>query len=104
MDDNNQNNEIINYEYICEIYNKNKNKKWSEWLKHNYVFSKLGKQGITGILSIKDNSEKEIVYKISKYINYLIIHEHIVMKSLNDLSPYCPHFCKSVGIISCKTD
>jgi hypothetical protein len=48
--------------------------------------------------------KKKYVFKISQYINYLIQHESIVMKGLNDLSPYCPHFCKSVGTILCKVD
>ena len=26
------------------------------------------------------------------------------MKGLNNLSLYCPHFCRSFGIISCKVD
>jgi hypothetical protein len=40
----------------------------------------------------------------NQYINYLIHHESVVMKGLNELSPYCPHFCKSFGSFICQTD
>ena len=91
---------------ICDIvekYNKNIKNKWDLWLEHKSRFNKSGKQGIIGLLKFKEN-ESEVIYKISQYINYLVQHEHCVMNGLNDISEYCPHFCKSVGIISCDID
>ena len=62
---------------------------------------KPGKQGFVGILKKK---EKRYVFKISQYINYLIRHESSVMKGLNDISNYCPHFCKYIETITEKID
>lgn len=74
-----------------------------EHLKIIKKFSKQGKQGIVGILNI-NNSNKKCVYKISQNINYLIRHESIIMKSLNNLMLYCPHFCKFYKTIKHKVD
>lgn len=51
-----------------------------------------GKQGVTGLLSI-DN--KPYVYKLSQYMNYLTHHEFSLMKGLESLNEFCPHFCKA---------
>lgn len=68
-------------------------------------FSKAGKQGLIGILNLKtDNGDKEVVYKISQYMNYLVDHENTILKSLNDLREYCPHFCKGFGKIGVPLD
>jgi hypothetical protein len=58
-----------------------------------------GKQGVVGLLSIEDVI---YVYKISQYMNYLPQHEYIVMKGLEEIEPYCPFFCKAVGILPLK--
>jgi hypothetical protein len=101
-------NEISGYYNILYTYQQNKYTDWKKWLTHKQTFQKPGKQGIVGILSINDSEDDkkcpDIVYKISQYINYLVQHEYAVMNGLNDISPYCPHFCKSVGIISCNID
>jgi len=77
--------------------------KGNKWFKFNKLFSNQGKQGIVGILDVnKDvdiNLPKEMVFKISQDINYVIEHEYNIMQSLNDLSSFCPHFCKSFGIL-----
>ena len=68
------------YETLIDYFNKNKDKPWSEWLNFGTVFNKLGKQGLVGILTSKKNPDKQYVFKISQYINYLIQHESNVMK------------------------
>lgn len=97
-------NEISGYYDIISGYQHNKNKLWKDWLEHKQTFQKPGKQGIVGIMSFKDGKCPDIVYKISQYINYLVQHEYSVMNGLNEISAYCPHFCKVVGVIACDID
>ena len=85
------------------IYNKNKDEKWDNWLEYQETFSKPGKQGLVGILKIK-NTENHCVFKISQYLNYLVEHEYTVMSGLNEISLFCPHFCRSIGKIKCILD
>ena len=95
------------YNKLLSYYEKNKDKPFKEWLSFDTVFDKPGKQGLVGLLSPKEEDNKEnnkYIFKISQYINYLIHHESVVMKGLNELSPYCPHFCKSFGSFLCQTD
>lgn len=97
--------DIFGYKKLNEYYIKNKDKIWSEWLEYKETFKKPGKQGLVGLLLPKDKDIKlKYIFKVSQYINYLIFHEHTIMNSLNDLAPYCPHFCKTFGIINCKVD
>ena len=56
-------------------------------------FKAKGKQGIAGIVRIGDVGYA--VFKISQYVDHLIDHEYLVMKNLNVLQEYCPHFCKA---------
>ena len=54
-----------------------------------------GKQGCVGLLIISENNiDTFYVYKISKYMNFLVDHEATVMEGFNDLHPACPNFCK----------
>jgi len=95
----------IKYTKLLDIYNNNKNKHWKEWLVYEKSFDKLGKQGICGIMKPINNTEDiEYVFKISQYINFLAQHEYVIMKGLNELSLFCPHFCKSIGMISCEVN
>ncbi len=55
-----------------------------------------GKQGITGL--VKNADGQLVVYKISRYMNFLAEHEHYIMKGLNSLSDFCPHFCRVLDI------
>lgn len=99
------------YKGLISHFEANKNKEWSEWLRFDKIFPKPGKQGVVGLLTSIESDRTETprkgqtyVFKMSQYVNYLIRHEFIVMKSLLSLSPFCPHFCKPVGILSCKVD
>lgn len=97
--------EVSGYSELIAYYEENKDRPWSEWLSFDTIFDKPGKQGIVGLMEMKkEDCERKLVFKISQYINYLIHHESVVMKGLNELAPYCPHFCKSIGEIICKVD
>lgn len=86
------------FDNILEYFEKNKHKPIEEWLEFVKIFKNNGKQGIVGLFSSK-NTEKKMffVFKLSQYINYLVNHEAAVMKSLNSISGYCPHFVKYIG-------
>ena len=97
--------EIFGFSNLVNYYKKNKDKKFHEWLSFDQTFNKPGKQGLVGLLNpIKGDVENKFVFKISQYINYLVQHEYTVMKGLNEIAPYCPHFCKVVGTILCDVD
>ena len=93
-----------NYTDLVSYYKQNQDKNWKEWLLFDQVFNKPGKQGLVGLLSDKTTPKNKYIFKVSQYINYLIQHEFVVMTGLNDLAPYCIHFCKSIGTIICKVD
>jgi hypothetical protein len=100
--------EISGFTSLVEYYNTHKDSKWMEWLEFDQTFEKPGKQGLVGLFKPKENilspsgKPLKFVFKISQYINYLVQHEYTVMKGLNSISPYCPHFCKAVGTLLCE--
>ena len=55
------------------------------------LFKKTGKQGIVGVCS---HEGKDVVFKISRYINYTTLHEYNVLKSLERIADFCPFFCR----------
>ena len=97
-------NDKDNYLKLVEYYEKNNKKIWSEWLEVDTIFSRSGKQGIVGLMRLKENPDIKFIFKLSQYINYLSYHEIIVMEGLNKLNSYCPHFSKCVGGIVCNTE
>ena len=97
--------EISGFNHLLEYYNTHKNTHWKEWLHFDDTFCKHGKQGLVGLFNPKKNKKDfKFVFKISQYINYLVQHEYTIMKGLNELAPYCPHFCKAFGTILCEVD
>lgn len=92
------------YEQAIKHYNINKDKSWSDWLEFDTLFNKPGKQGFVGLFRLKADPRVKIVFKISQYINHLTQHEYTVMNGLNQISEFCPHFCKAIGLINCKVD
>ena len=76
-------------------------KKKLDNMKFHRKFKEKGKQGISGLLNI-DNSS--IVFKMSQQLNYLVNHEYNIMKSLNNVRKYCPHFCKVYGKVKHSVD
>jgi hypothetical protein len=97
--------DLFGHSNLVEYYDKNKDKNFHEWLEFDKTFEKIGKQGLVGLLKCKlSNKDYKFVFKISQYINYLVQHEYTVMKGLNELAPYCPHFCKVIGTLLCQVD
>ena len=102
--------EINGFSKLMDYFTNNKQDHWKKWLQFDQTFDKPGKQGLVGLLKgttpILDDKGKEIkyVFKISQYINYLVQHEYTVMKGLNEISPYCPHFCKAIGTLLSEID
>ena len=94
---------ISDYKELDIIYNENKDKPWNEWLEFHKTFEKPGKQGLVGLFKVK-NKDLFFVFKVSQYINHLAQHEISIMKGLNKLMNFCPHFCKGIGTIKCKID
>ncbi len=97
--------DVFDFKEVLSYYDKNKEKRWDEWLAFKTMLKKSGKQGLVGLFDSKDGKEgRSIAFKLSQYINYLIYHEYTVMNGLNELAPYCPHFCKAYGLISCEVN
>ena len=93
--------DISNYTKLAELYEANKDKPWTEWLEYKTLFGKPGKQGIAGVLSVK-GTDMTVAFKLSQQIDNLMEHEFTVMNCLNDMSSFCPHFCKSIGLLPCE--
>ena len=66
------------------------------FLKHGGPLLKKGKQGLVGFL-INNELNDKYVYKISQYLDFVIDQEYNVMKDLNTLRDFCPHFVKMFG-------
>ena len=94
--------ETNTYSSLVKYYEENKDKPIEEWLKFNTLLDKPGKQGIVGLFD--NNKGEQYIFKISQYINYLVYHELIVMQGLKNINEYCPHFCKGIGLITCKVN
>lgn len=97
-------NDLSGFTTLKDYFIKNRDRPWNEWLSFKNTFDKTGKQGITGVLESKEFPSLKYCFKISRNINYLTRHEFNIMKNLNSLSNYCPHFCRNVGILECKLD
>lgn len=98
--------DLCGYSKFLKLFEYNKNIPWSDWLEFKELFGKPGKQGIVGLLKTKEPDEngkdRVCVFKMSQHIDHLTIHENGIMQGLNELAPYCPHFCKSFGTIECS--
>jgi hypothetical protein len=99
-------NKYSKYNELVKYYDMNRDKPLEEWLSFNTLLDKPGKQGIVGLFDIKsDEKDKDqYIFKMSQYINYLVFQELIVMQGLKEISSYCPHFCKGIGLINCQVD
>ena len=92
------------YNKLLSEFENNKDKNWEEWLIFEKVLEKPGKQGVVGIFKSKNDKDSQYLFKMSQTINYLVYHEITIMIGLNEISNYCPHFCKGIGSIKCKTE
>lgn len=97
-------NEELDFKKLVTYYEKNKHLPWEEWLKVKKIFERPGKQGLVGLMCGKEDESIIYVFKISQSINYLVQHELSIMTSLNELADFCPHFCRSIGGITCQVD
>jgi hypothetical protein len=59
---------------------------------------KRGKQGHVGIVSRGDNDCEQLLFKLSRNINYTIEHENIVTDDVNLLTTFCPFFPRKIAM------
>jgi hypothetical protein len=97
-------NDKSGFNNLLSYYNKNKDRPWNEWLFVQKIFPRSGKQGVVGLMESKDDKMIVYVFKISQYLNHLVQHEYASMSGLNELSDFCPHYCRVVGTIVCEID
>ena len=55
------------------------------------LFSKLGVQGLVGLLEVK-KSKLPVVFKVSAIDDKCIDLEYSVLEALQTIRPFCPHF------------
>ena len=93
------------YKETQSFFNSIEEGKIEDHLQFKNIFPRLGENAIAGLFTAQNNTEKqfEFVFKYSKFMNYLSIHEDMIYRSLNDISAYCPHFSRSYGITPLKT-
>jgi len=92
----------LSHRNFKKLFEENKDTPWSEWLDIDLKSSQdftPGKQGFTGILSSKVNQKVSCVYKISKSDDNLIDHEYKILRALDTIASYSPHFHKCYGLI-----
>jgi len=65
----------------------------SEWLDLQQPFTS-GAQAFTGLFVHRENDALKYVYKVSRYMDYLVEHEATAMQALGELAEFCPHFCR----------
>jgi hypothetical protein len=92
------------YDKLVKYYNLNKDKGWNNWLEFDSIFNNIGKQGIAGLLKVKNKKKRYYVFKLSQHVNYLSKHENEIMNGLNELSSFCAHFCRGIGTIQCEIE
>jgi hypothetical protein len=97
-------NTTSHYHELVRYFDENKSKPYEEWLTFDRILDKPGKQGIVGLFKTKQREPVEVIFKISQYINYLVQHELTIMQGLKDVSNFCPHFCRGIGMIETKID
>ena len=100
-------NKSSKYHDLVRYFDQNKSKSYQEWLTFDKILDKPGKQGIVGLFKTKTKDGQEpiqVIFKISQYINYLVQHELTIMQGLKEVSNFCPHFCKGIGMVETKID
>jgi hypothetical protein len=92
----NTENNIELFDDETKEYKESRERELPDFLEFHSSFPRTGKQGVLGLLSNTENGQK-YVYKISQYLNFMADQEYSVMKGLNSIRDYCPHFCKTYG-------
>lgn len=88
------------YKKFFHYFQANRNYLWDKWLQIASTSpSSGGKQGYVGILEHPTNSNLSCLYKISKVDDNLVEHEYKILKALEGLCAYCPHFHRAFGIV-----
>ena len=102
------------YDILSTQFHLNQDSNLTDWISFDSLFGNPGKQGIVGLLNFKNNTSDEAgedsddnnsksnnlkcVFKISQYVNYLATHEYVIMKGLEEVATFCPHFCRTIGL------
>lgn len=90
-----------NFKNFQNYFVQNSTKVWNDWLTVVEQPEKMdGKQGYVGRLQHPHNKSLSCLYKISKVDDNLIPHEYKILKGLEGLAQYCPHFHKAYGLLS----
>lgn len=98
----------INCKNFEQYFTQNKDKPWNQWLVQEKPEPKKedkeeksmnGKQGYVGILRHPHNKSLSCLYKISKVDDNVVEHEYKILKGLERLAQYCPHFHKAYGVV-----
>jgi hypothetical protein len=77
------------------------------------LLNKRGKQGLVGLCKLQRKNESEseneteneseiALFKFSQYLDFNARHEYLIMKGLNTIRRYCPHFSYCLGIFTDK--
>lgn len=85
-----------------EYFEKNMERDWDKWLTlppEEKQKDLSGKQGFVGVLQHPHNKAMTCIYKISKTDDNLVEHEYKILKGLEPLTAYTPHFHKAYGLI-----
>ena len=61
---------------------------------------KRGKQGNVGIFCSKKDPAKQVLFKVSRGVDYIVEHEDIITSDVNLLTPFCPFYPKKYGLKS----
>lgn len=83
-------------------FEQNCEKDWDKWLTlppEEKREDLSGKQGFVGVLQHAHNKAMTCIYKISKTDDNLVEHEYKILKGLEPLTEYTPHFHKAYGLV-----
>lgn len=61
-----------------------------------YPYENTLEGGVQGFLLKFRNG---LVLKVSNSLDFVVLHEYLVMKSLNSLRKFCPHFAATYGVV-----
>jgi hypothetical protein len=97
----------IHFKNFEQYYQQHQDKPWDQWLiqdkpkddEEHDSESMHGKQGYVGILRHPHNKSLSCLYKISKVDDNLVEHEYKILKGLEPLAQYCPHFHRVYAMI-----
>lgn len=97
----------LNFKKFQLYFRDHATQPWNRWLVDSSRIQQSsshservnGKQGFVGVLQHPQNKNLTCLYKISKVDDNLVEHEYKIIKGLETLASYCPHFHRAFGII-----